>query len=578
MIRALLFDLALLCCFAVELLIPGAGQGHALSENKVVSNDRNKSSKVVVHFDKEIGSFKNIAPGVNFWGSDVAQERFIEEVGVGLYRIKIILSEVERCEDSYANFHWEKVSEKEFESLCRNFRKARRFGGKVMVQIYGIPRWLSSVPEDNRIVSNNLPNYAKYPPTDYREWQKLVSLIVQKLIDLGLSADYYEIFGEANVGSTWYQQTIGVGREKDGKIIRKPNALGHKNREILENFCKIYEYTAKGIKFVAPKAKIGGVALIPNTAGFFWSRKLIRYVKKNNVPFDFYSWHEYGGEDRAVGLLEMKQKVKDPNKLKTEIRRKYERLLGPMGFSSDETLVYVEDAFKYVNQVDENTVKHSRLFYQEQIDRILKDEGVIRENIEVFLTEWNVFPGRDQRHDTHYCASYIVKSLIDLIDAGLNGQAFYSLSGYPQNGGKTSRKEGFFSLFSKDQENTPKPSFNAFKLFSEIKGKRVVAQSQNDVYSFASKDTEGAYLVATYFIPSKKPDYIKSKKVTFLLENVPFSSYTYKVYLIDKDHSNWYWSGNPELQVVERGRGEGSFEKTLSMPIYSVIMIVLERR
>ena len=127
-----------------------------------------RAAEVVVNASKIQGPFKNIAGGVNFWGNEAAQKRFIEEVGADLYRLKIRLHRVRKNEKGYTNFPWEgdDLSLKEMKVIVGNMKKARARGCKIMLQIYGVPGWLS-LSKDRRVVTNNLPDYAKYPPRDY---------------------------------------------------------------------------------------------------------------------------------------------------------------------------------------------------------------------------------------------------------------------------------------------------------------------------------------------------------------------------------------------------------------------------
>ncbi|MDP6546259.1 MAG: hypothetical protein QGH60_19950 [Phycisphaerae bacterium] len=58
----------------------------------------------------------------------------------------------------------------------------------------------------------------------------------------------------------------------------------------------LYEETAKALKDLGPKLKVGG----PGLSGAFTDEYLdglLRYCRKTSTPLDFYSWHCYGGRD-----------------------------------------------------------------------------------------------------------------------------------------------------------------------------------------------------------------------------------------------------------------------------------------
>lgn len=263
---------------------------------------------ILVDTSTSYGSMKNMAGGINFWGQKEAQERFIKEVGTYLYRFKMRLHKVEKKAGGYTRFPWEgdDVTPEDMTVLIQNLNLAKTKGCKIIVQMYGIPNWLST-SRDERIITNNLPNYAKYPPKDFVEWAKLVFTAIRELKRLGLEGiDYYEIFGEPNVGSTWYEQTMPCRRNGDTVLGCEQNELGHNTLQVMKNFLKVYKYTVKGIRAADPEAKtgkIGGVAIIPTPDGIWWTRLLAKYAKLYNLPLDFYSWHWYGIDEAMTSIF-----------------------------------------------------------------------------------------------------------------------------------------------------------------------------------------------------------------------------------------------------------------------------------
>ncbi len=566
-------------CFTLVSLGASCGYCQIASEKKATLKSDSRSVNIVADCNKDLGRFKNIAPGINFVGDKVAKERFMKEVGTGLYRMKIILSDVEKAGSFYTNFPWNRLSKADLQVRTSIMKRAAKGGARFMFQIYGIPRWLSTVPQDDKVILNNLPNYAKYPPKDYEAWKRLVSATVQELTRLlGQGGHYYEVFGEANVGSTWYQDAMPVQRAKGSTITKEVNPLGHKRRRIMDEFCKIYRYTAAGVRSADPDAKIGGAALTQNTWGLFWMRRLLRYIKNNNLPLDFFSWHKYGGSDYVTRLLEKKKEAASKGRLITkDLGKRLNRRLKSMGFGRVERRLFVDDQYLFWSQLDDTAVKFPVSFYQGHAERILREAGFDRRNTEMFLTEWNVGHAGDRRHDTHYGASFVVKTLIDQINAKFDGQSFYSLSP-PAVAPKNKRsRAGSQALFPMDGKHELKASFNAFKLFSKLRGKRIAVEDQRNFYSFATMDADTVSLVTTYFIPSDRPDYSGSKSVKLALRNVPFKAYNYKIYLIDKNHSNDHWGADPELQTVEEGKGQGDFEKSMRLSAYAVVMLSIDK-
>lgn len=524
---------------------------------------KGESSNSILRVDAStgLGVFNNMAGGINFWGQREAKERFINEVGVDLARIKVKLHEVQKVGDSYTNFPFEED----------DFRKALVIPDgekpRVMIQIYGIPYWLST-SKDTRVFSNNLPNYAKYPPQDFEEWAKVVSAAIIKMKEYGLeNIEYYEIFGEPNIGSTWYKQSM------NGEL----NGLGHNTAKVMQNFLKIYEYTTLGIKAVDPDAKIGGVAISPVLSGMWWTRFLCHEARSRNLPLDFYSWHCYKADEKLAPLLD--PQVVDLGALTENMLQSY---FGPIfrrqGFNPDQIDTMIHDIYSYARSLHEQgleAIRYPYSFFSSQIKRILVEEGF--GGAELFLTEWNVSSGSDKRHDTDYGASFITRGLMDLTDSCTEAQTLYLLS----TNYHSQRYRGSASLFV---DSTPKASFNAMKSFAMLgdDNERInVVSSDSDIYSIATKDQDSISLLATYYVMSGYNSFFPSvKEVTIEIENIPFNQYSYEIYLIDRNHSNDFFGSGPELELI--GQGAGSYvsndlEVSGYLGMYGVVLVKVNR-
>ena len=538
------FILVIFLLFSV-VSYPGIGKGGP--PESIITADGSTS----------LGVFNNLAGGINFWGQKEAQQMFIEEVGTDLYRIKIKLHEVQKEGDSYTNFPFLE------EDFVQRLNTARHMGCRIMVQIYGIPRWLSP-SEDDRVFTNNLPNYAKYPPKDFAEWAELVSAAVRSLKDFGLEGiDYYELFGEPNAGSTWYQQTMNG----------EPNELNHATAEVMQNFYEIYKYTALGIQDVDPNAKIGGPAIIPNVSGIWWTRFLCQEIKSRNVPLDFYSWHWYRIDD---GLEEFLNRINSYSPLTEErVRTFFAPRYEKEGFNPDQIDSMVSDIYSYFKKLEEEgnrAIRYPYSFCSSQLRKILSEEGF--DQAELFLTEWNVDYLYNRKHDNHYGASFVARGLIDLTDSYTEAQTFYSLSPIEYVTGY----RGDFSLFVNG--GTPKPSFNAFKAFAMLgdSAERINAvSSDNEIYCIATKDQNSISLLATYYVKDENPSFSLGKEIMIEIKDIPFALYNYEVYLIDGNHSNDFFGFGPELELVRQGIGGNDFKKRGNLKIYGVVLVKINK-
>ncbi len=506
-----------------------------------------------------LGVFNNMAGGINFWGQTEAQQTFIDEVGGDLYRIKVRLHEVQKVGDSYTNFPFSASTGSKGIDIPDGEEP------RVMIQIYGIPYWLST-SKDTRFFSNNLPNYAKYPPQDFEEWAKVVSAAITELKTLGLEKiDYYEIFGEPNIGSTWYQQTMKG----------EPNELGHNTAEVLQNFYKIYEYTALGIQAVDPNAKIGGVGITDHLSSIWWTRFLCQEMKTRNMPLDFYSWHTFRTDERLADLSNLPPITEEMVRAYFEPRFKYQ------GFNPEQIDIMVSDVYRYLHAFAEQgqkAVRHPYSFHSTLLKEALREEGF--GEIELFLTEWNLNCPLDIRHDTHYGASFVIRGLIDIADSYTEAQAFYCLS-IPE-GWPAASKRGNMSLFV---GNIPKANFNAFRAFAMLgdDNERIdVLSSDENIYTIAAKDQNSISLLATYYVMGGYRSAFPSvKEVTVEIMNIPFEQYNYEIYLIDQYHSNAFYGSGPELELIGQGtvssESSSDFEISGYLGMYGVVLIKVNR-
>jgi hypothetical protein len=548
----------------------------------LVASSSTRAADITVDASLNEGVFENIAGGINFWGPTEISERFRMEVGADLYRLKLRMDQVEwdAAENRYFNFRLEGTSPSEAVDVIANANLAAENGCKIVLQVYGIPKWLSTSIDEN-VVTNNLPNYAKYPPEDYYVWAKVVCAGFLALKNAGLNRiDYCEVFGEPNCGSTWYTQQMPC--LVNGEVVYHctVNGLGHNTLQIMKNFLRIYKYTAMGAKAAEPDIIVGGPAIVPNISGIWWTRYLCHFLPFYNQPMGFYSWHWYGVDEvlsSMVGKIAPYWPLSE-----SVIKYFYKQDLEAQGFPPDYVRVFLYDIYDYLKDLEQwgqEAVRSPYSFVSSHLGRIMFEEGV--GSHELFLTEWNVNHIPDRRHDTHYGASFVTRGLMDIAHSVTDEQTYYFLASQPyyaDNG-----YGGGWSLFTLDGSHVPKASFNAFKLFSMLgdNTEQISAISSHpDLYTIATKDIDEVSLLATYYVVPDNPwnpDYTLSQPVTLRVENVPFPSYNYEIYLIDGDHSNSYYGSGPELEMIDGGTGSGGFEKVMGLSVYGVVMVKLKQ-
>ncbi|MBV9637428.1 MAG: hypothetical protein JOZ40_22615 [Methylobacteriaceae bacterium] len=110
------------------------------------------------------------------------------------------------------------------------------------------------------------------PPKDYGKWDELIGEFARHLIAR---------YGIDEVAS-WYFE-----------VWNEPNFDFWTGRPLQETYFELYDHTARALKNVSPRLRVGG----PATAATAWVGALIAHAVKAGVPIDFVSTHVYGDEE-----------------------------------------------------------------------------------------------------------------------------------------------------------------------------------------------------------------------------------------------------------------------------------------
>ncbi len=121
--------------------------------------------------------------------------------------------------------------------------------------------------------------YGTLPPPDFKKWAAVCEHIIAHYTEgwadgFRYKITYWEIWNEPDLGS---DETDPVNKKCWG---------GTK-----EQFCELFEITAKHLKNRFPSLKIGGPAVCYPVQG--WVDDFLSYCRDRKVPMDFFSWHCY---------------------------------------------------------------------------------------------------------------------------------------------------------------------------------------------------------------------------------------------------------------------------------------------
>jgi len=322
-------------------------------------------------------------------------------------------------------------------------RKYKDAGGKVLFILDGVPRWMSSDKSARQLESPTQPIFRMSPPADYREWSKVVELIVRHFNGrLGLDA-YYESWNEPN----WYY--LGTA----------------------EQYFRQYYYSVLGARRADPKALIGG----PGISEFI------------------------GTTTRKLGKPSDADKLDETRK---SLRQRYlfKQFLDYAGRTSVPELGLKRlpvDFFSWHSFYFDPTI------YYELVIPVIRDAlaaaGYPR-NTPLINTEWNIaavppYPEGDVNAN-EVGAAFVATSLLAMNEAGVNGQIFqmYVDPGVKGYYGGTLTNSGI-----------PRANYNAFRLFSRLNGQQLkVRTSDSWVRCAAFSDGTRIYVLLATFVPTAK--------------------------------------------------------------------------
>ncbi len=125
------------------------------------------------------------------------------------------------------------------------------------------------------------PNVA--PPKDYTKWDDLITQFVKHVVDR---------YGIEEI-ATWYFE-----------VWNEPNLDFWAGAPKQESYFELYDHTARAIKAVSPRLRVGG----PATAQAAWIPAMIQHAVQGKIPLDFVSTHVYGN-DKASDVFHNNEKV-----------------------------------------------------------------------------------------------------------------------------------------------------------------------------------------------------------------------------------------------------------------------------
>jgi xylan 1,4-beta-xylosidase len=294
------------------------------------------------------------------------------------------------------------------------------------------------------------------PPKRMDRWDGLMIAFSKHLIERygidEVSNWYFEVWNEPNI-DFWN----GIPR--------------------MESYFDLYAHTARALKSVSPRLRVGG----PATAAAAWIPDFLRYAAENHVPVDFVSTHGYADEPVS-------------------------RLLGTNEVIAPEDRMGAVVA-KVRTQIDTSPLPHLPLLW----------------------TEWNVDSRRDAR-ETPYVGPALANTIREC-DGKVDFMSFWTLSEVFEEGGPPMAPFQHFGLRAIGGIN--KPAFYDYALLHQLGTERIANASRNAIIT---RRPDGSIAIAVWNLvdPDDAP---RSRQVSLHLLGLPLNS-AISVQRVDARHGN----------------------------------------
>jgi xylan 1,4-beta-xylosidase len=301
---------------------------------------------------------------------------------------------------------------------------------------------LSFMPK--KLAAKDMPHPFWYkqnvsPPKDWAKWDELITEFTKHLVARygsdEVSRWYFEVWNEPNI-DFW------GGEPKQA------------------TYWELYDHTARALKAVCPRARVGG----PATAQAAWVDAFIRHCADNGVPVDFVSTHVYGN-DGSQDVFGTSESIPRNQMVGRAVRKVHDQIKSSA--MPNLPLIWSEFNASYMN---EPAVTDSLYMGPWLADTLRQCDGLVDD-----LAYWTFSDVFEEQ--------------------GVVKTPFYGGFGLLAVGG------------------IPKPAFNAFKLLHRLGDQRIALESE---WALVTRRKDGSLVLAVWnYAPPEQAGAAKTVTLRF---------------------------------------------------------------
>ena len=372
-------------------------------------------------------------------------------------------------------------------------------GVKPFVELSFMPRKLAANLTPHPFWYKPLPS----PPKDPAKWVALIQAFARHL---------EERYGAAEVRD-WYFE-----------VWNEPNIDFWNGEPKQETYFALYDETAKAIKAVDSRLRVGG----PATAQAAWADVFIAHCLQRGVPFDFVSSHVYGNEN-PVDVFGKKLPISRRDMVARSAKKVYDQV-----------------------------------------------KASAAPNTPIFWTEYNAtYMTQQEVTDSAFMGPWLANDIREC-DGLADVMSYWSFSDvFEEQGVVKTPFYGGYGLVA--ERGIPKAAFHAFELLHQLGDRRLPAESEN---ALVTQRADGTVVIAlwNYAEPGEK---VAPK--TFRLQSSGAKFARARMQVVDPDHGSglraWQETGNPvspTREQIQRIRVLAALANPVDVDATSVVTVAAE--
>jgi xylan 1,4-beta-xylosidase len=298
------------------------------------------------------------------------------------------------------------------------------------------------------------------PPKDWKKWDGLITALVGHLISR---------YGVDEVAS-WYFE-----------VWNEPNLDFWAGNPKQSSYWELYDHTAKDIKGVNPRLRVGG----PATAQAAWVSEFIRHCTENHIPVDFVSTHVYGN-DKAQDVFGTNENIPRSDMVCRAVKKVHE-------------------------EIERSSMPHEPLIWSEFNASYMNEPNVT---------------------DATYMGPWLGNT-IRQCDGLVDMMSYWTFSDvFEEQGVVKTPFYGGYGLIAED--DIPKPAFNAFAVLHKLGDQRIQASSDSVLLT---RTNNGGYVLAVWnYAPPDQAGH--AERATIHFKNANLNSAT--IWRVDSEHGDSY--------------------------------------